>query len=112
WQRQPSEALSLARIFKMGKEGKYSLQIRVEFQNAFNRLFFAAPSTTNPAATVKRNGLVCANRTASFTSTDACTAGGGYVNQFTSNALTAGYGFVGTGGSSPRRGQFIAKFSF
>jgi hypothetical protein len=49
WQRQPAESLSLGRNFRMGHEGKYVAQFRVEFYNVFNRLFLSAPSTTNPS---------------------------------------------------------------
>ena len=48
WQRQPAESMSFARNFRVGKEGKYVLQIRGEFFNIFNRLFLSAPSLANP----------------------------------------------------------------
>ncbi len=38
WQRQPAESVSLGRNFRMGHEGRYTLQIRAEFTNIFNRL--------------------------------------------------------------------------
>src|SRR5438876_135095 len=41
WQRQPSEALSLGRNFRLANEGKVLFHIRAEFQNVFNRLFLA-----------------------------------------------------------------------
>ena len=41
WQRQPAESLAFGRTFPI-KE-KYKLQIRAEFQNIFNRLFYATP---------------------------------------------------------------------
>jgi hypothetical protein len=96
WQRQPSEALSLARNFRIGPEERYVLQVRGEFiQNAFNRLFLNSPSNTNPAANTTFNGVT--------------------NNPFTSNALTAGFGFVNTingAGSNPRNGQLVARFTF
>ena len=51
WQRQPAESMSFGRNFRMGKEGKYNLQVRAEFQNIFNRLFLSPPAVanTNPA---------------------------------------------------------------
>ena len=49
WQRQPAESLSVGRIFRI-KE-KYQLQIRAEFQNVFNRVFYSAPSTGNGTGT-------------------------------------------------------------
>ncbi|HEY4360548.1 MAG TPA: carboxypeptidase regulatory-like domain-containing protein [Bryobacteraceae bacterium] len=92
WQRQPSEAMNFGRLFRMGKEGKYNLQIRADFQNIFNRLFYSAPATggffgTNP-------------------STFPFQLGGQYYG---------GYGFVNwiSGGSAqPRSGQLVARFTF
>jgi hypothetical protein len=88
WQRQPAESLSLARNFRMGKEGKYTLQVRAELYNVFNRLFLSAPSTTNP-------------------SNPALTVANGVV--------TGGYGSVATAGgvgATPRNGQLVARFRF
>ena len=89
WQRQPSENVNFGRNFRMGREGKMNLQIRAEFQNVFNRHFYSAPSSTNPAATVANGN-----------------AGG---------ALSAGFGFVNTvngAGARPRTGLIVARFSF
>jgi hypothetical protein len=36
-QRQPAEAMSFGRNFRMGPEGKYNLFVRPEFQNIFDR---------------------------------------------------------------------------
>ena len=56
WQRQPAESMGFGRIFRI-KEGM-TLQIRAEFQNIFNRLFYSVPAdgvgifgapSTNPA---------------------------------------------------------------
>jgi hypothetical protein len=88
WQRQPAESMSFARNFRMGKEGKYNLQIRGEFQNIFNRHFLSAPSLANPALPIGTNA---------------------------SGVNTSGYGSIGTiggAGAVPRNGQFIARFSF
>jgi hypothetical protein len=87
WQRQPAEAMSFGRNFRMGKEGRYNLQIRAEFQNIFNRLFLSAPTTgsTTTAATVS-NGV-----------------------------YTGGYGTIATvngAGAQPRSGQAVARFTF
>jgi hypothetical protein len=35
--------MSFARNFPMGKENRFNIQFRVEFQNVFNRLFLSAP---------------------------------------------------------------------
>jgi len=99
WQRQPAESMSLGRNFRMGKEGKYNLQIRAEFQNIFNRLFYSAPlvggfGNENPAS---------ATQTA---------------NPFPNGApgaLSSGYGFVNSvngAGDTPRSGQMVARFTF
>lgn len=88
WQRQPSEAMNFGRVFRMGPENRYSLQVRAEFQNIFNRLFLAQPSTGNPQLPVTANAL------------GQYTGGFGYVNTFNG------------GGASPRRGQIVARFTF
>jgi hypothetical protein len=89
WQRQPAESLSLGRNFRVGKEGKYVVSIRAEFQNIFNRLFLSMPATgtTNP---LSPNNSV------------------GGVN-------TGGYGYiptVGGAGDQPRSGQLVGRVTF
>ncbi len=91
WQRQPAESASFARNFRMGKEGKYNLQIRGEFQNIFNRLFLSAPSLANPllpVATTTYNGTPINNT--------------GFGSVATLNGI----------GAQPRSGQMIARFTF
>ena len=98
WQRQPAESLSVARNFRM-KE-KYQVQIRAEFQNVFNRVFYPTPT----------DGGAGSNTLALPT----------YNNPFavlgsTGGALNGGYGFVNSfngAGSQPRTGQLIARFTF
>jgi len=73
WQRQPAESMSIGRVFPLAKEGKVNLNVRIEFQNVFNRTFLAAPSAANPTATVLN------------------------TNQFANGqpgALSSGFGFV------------------
>jgi Carboxypeptidase regulatory-like domain/TonB dependent receptor-like, beta-barrel len=87
WQRQPQESISLGRIFRV-KE-KYQLQIRMEFQNAFNRVQLSAPSVV-------------------FSGT-----GPQFGNP--NGALSAGFGYVNTlngAGVTPRSGQLVARFVF
>src|SRR5262249_33588086 len=48
WQRQPAESMNFGRNFRMGKEGRFNLFVRAEFQNIFNRVFLSAPSLANP----------------------------------------------------------------
>ena len=89
--RHPTENMSLARNFRLGKEGRYTLQLRAEFNNIFNRLYIPNPSSTTYGQTqtyLKSNP----NLTAS---------GFGYINM--SSATVA---------SGVRTGQIVARFSF
>jgi hypothetical protein len=97
WQRQPAESMSFGRIFPIAKEGTINLNVRIEFQNIFNRTFLAAPSAANPTAPLL------------------------FTNQFANGAtgaLSSGFGFVnsvnggGPAGAQPRSGQIVARFSF
>jgi hypothetical protein len=100
WQRQPAESMGFGRIFRV-KEGM-SLQVRIEFQNIFNRLFyslpadgvgiFGSPSTTPQTGTSRSNTLGSQ-----------------------ANLLSGGYGFVNWvegAGAQPRSGQLVARFTF
>jgi hypothetical protein len=90
WQRQPAESMALARTFRI-KE-RVSFQIRVEFQNIFNRLFYSMPSDSG-ATTV--------------------TTPVGHANP--GGTLSSGFGYVSWlqgFGSQPRSGQFVARFQF
>jgi hypothetical protein len=92
WQRQPGESMAFGRLFPIGKEGRYRLQVRAEFQNIFNRLFYSAPS--NSGATT-------------ITSVTAHNNPGG--------TLSSGWGFVpwvNGVGAQPRSGQIVARFTF
>ena len=87
WQRQPAESLSFGRIFRIRE--RLQLQIRAEFQNVFNRVFYTQPTAQNTGTAAAFNN-----------------PGG---------ALSAGYGFVNTlngAGTTPRTGQLVAKFTF
>jgi hypothetical protein len=103
WQRQPGESMSFGRSFGVGKEGRYKLSVRAEFQNIFNRVFFTPPTgsggtfTTNP--TVHSNSL--------SGTTGLLSSGFGYVswlNGGANNSLGAG--------PAPRSGQIVARFTF
>jgi hypothetical protein len=86
--------MSFGRNFRVGKEGRYNLQIRAEFQNIFNRLFLSAPAdgivfgaATNPAIPIEKSGGI----------------------------NTGGYGSVATingAGDTPRSGQLVGRFTF
>ncbi len=96
WMRQPSEALSFARNFRMGKEGKYNLQVRAEFQNVLNRHFYGSP-TAGPSSTATPTTFNTTPGSALFGSV---TGGLGYSNA------------VNGAGSQPRSGQIVARFTF
>jgi hypothetical protein len=88
WQRQPSEALSFGRNFRLSEDNKVNFNVRAEFQNVFNRLFLSAPSATNPVAPVTSN---------------------------IAGQLTGGYGWVNSvngAGARPRSGQIVARLTF
>jgi hypothetical protein len=103
WQRQPAESMSLGRTFGIGKEGRYKLSVRAEFQNIFNRVFYTPPTgsggTFTTAPTVFGNSL---SGTKGLLS-----SGFGYVswlNGGANNTLGAG--------PAPRSGQIVARFTF
>ena len=90
WQRQPAEGMGLARTFRI-KE-RMSLQVRAEFQNIFNRLFYSLP-TDSGATTIT-------------TPTGHANPGG---------TLSSGFGYVSWlqgAGAQPRSGQLVARFTF
>jgi Carboxypeptidase regulatory-like domain len=94
WQRQPAESMSFGRNFTMGKEGRYNLNIRAEFQNIFNRLFYSTPAV---------GGFTAANPS---TATAFGNPNGG---------ISSGYGsvaYINGAGDTPRSGQMIARFTF
>ena len=87
WQRQPAEAMSFARNFPFGREGRFNAQFRMEFQNVFNRLFLSKPAT-------------------GATSTPQSNSNG---------VLTGGYGYIATingVGAQPRSGQAVLRVTF
>jgi hypothetical protein len=91
WRRRPSEAFNFGRNFRMGKDGRFNLNVRAEFQNILNRMFYNAPANGNPFApvttTTQRGQII----------------------------PTGGYGVVNTlngAGSAPRTGTLVARFTF
>lgn len=64
-QRQPSENMNLARLWR---REKFNVEFRVEFYNVFNRLQLPGPSSGNPLATTTYN------------SAGQLTGGFGYIN--------------------------------
>jgi hypothetical protein len=91
--RRPTEAANLARNFRMGPEGKYALQVRVEFQNIFNRQYLPVPGL---------GGATGASTPVTYGPLGITSGFGTFGNLNTANA----YGGV------QRSGQFIARFSF
>jgi len=97
WQRQPAESMSFGRAFVMGKEGRYTLSIRAEFQNIFNRHFLSMPLTGPNVPYIS---------TPINPATGPSSVGG---------VLTGGFGTiptVGGAGDQPRAGQIVARFIF
>jgi len=86
-QRRYTENMSLARIFRF-KEGRYTLQIRAEFANIFNRTFLNTPTSGNALQAPTRNPA-----------TGLSTAGFGFVNTATTQ-------------SAPRAGTLVGRFTF
>lgn len=92
WRRRPSEAFNIGRNFRFGRENRFVLNVRAEFQNVMNRMFYSAPSSGAPQTSVI-TGL---------------TQGGMFVP-------TGGYGVVNTfngAGASPRSGVLVGRFTF
>ena len=97
--RRPSEAINIGRTFRLGKEGKTSLNIRADFFNAFNRLELNNPSASGPQGSrTCTNGAIAA-------STNSCVAGG---------VSPSGFGAISYTGlaAQPRNGQLVARFTF
>jgi hypothetical protein len=102
WQRQPAESMGFGRIFRI-KEA-FQLQIRAEFQNIFNRLFYSLPSDAAP------NGLAGLPAITPQTATSRMGSIGSQTG-----LLSGGYGFVAFAegaGAQPRSGQIVARFTF
>jgi hypothetical protein len=89
YQRHPQENMNLGRTFRM-KEG-YSLSVRAEFTNIFNRTFLNNPLANNFQAVQTRNPVTGLNR--------------------------GGFGWISTATTStqfgqPRSGTIVARFTF
>ena len=100
WQRQPSESMAFGRVFRI-KE-RYSFQVRAEFQNIFNRLFYSTPSDG-------------AGFAAPFVTITTPTGHGNSLSGTTPGLLSSGFGYVNwvNGGAAlPRSGQIVGRFTF
>jgi hypothetical protein len=83
--RVPEEQLSLGRVLRFSE--RTSLELRVEFYNAFNRLRLPAPDSANALSPQARD------------SRGRAVSGFGYID-------TAG------GADGARNGQFVVRFRF
>jgi hypothetical protein len=86
YERRPNEQMNIGRRFRI-KE-RYSLEVRAEFFNVFNRTYLANPTTTGPQSAQVRNAT-----------TGNTVSGFGYINP------TSLY-------MQPRNGQLVARFTF
>jgi len=111
WQRQPAESMAFGRAFPFGKEGKYRLWIRAEFQNIFNRVFFSVPAIGSGLGVIGAPPTFATTPTARQNSLSGTTGllsnGFGYVNWVNGGSFT-NYGV----GPSPRNGQLVVRFQF
>jgi hypothetical protein len=103
WQRQPAESMAFGRQFPFGKDGRFRLTIRAEFQNIFNRVFYSLPTGSGATFVTTPTG-----RGNSLSGTPGLLSSGfGYVN------WVNGGTFSNTGvGPSPRNGQVVVRFQF
>jgi carboxypeptidase family protein/TonB-dependent receptor-like protein len=101
--RRPQENLNIGRNFRIGKEGRYTLQIRADFVNIFNRTQIGNPITANPLAKPLKDGLGRYNGGFGVIND---TAAIGAVPSISSN------GTVGQLFQQPRNGTLIARFTF
>jgi hypothetical protein len=106
--RYPTENFNIGRNFRVGKEGRYNLQLRAEFVNIFNRLELGAPSTSNPTAAITHNAF--GQLSGGFGAINETVAGAQTAPSVTSNptsGATTGQLF-----QNPRTGTLIARFTF
>jgi hypothetical protein len=101
--RRPQENLNLGRTFRIRE--KYSLSIRAEFVNIFNRTQIGNPSTSaNPASALSHNAA--GQLTAGFGVINETVSGPNVAPSVTANAV------VGQLYQLPRTGTLIARFNF
>jgi hypothetical protein len=91
--RRPSESGNISRNFRFGKDGRFTLNVRAEFQNIFNRLLLPASIGGATSAYNVRNTVQ--NGTPGYLS-------GGFGN-FGGNAVQYG---------QERSGNFIGRLTF
>jgi hypothetical protein len=106
--RYPVENFNIGRNFRIGKEGRYNLQLRAEFVNIFNRLEFGAPSTSNPSAPITHNAF--GQNSGGFGVINLTVASFQTAPSVTSNPATGAT--TGQLYQNPRTGTLIARFTF
>src|SRR5258708_37918924 len=87
--------MSFGRNSRMGKEGRYNLFVRAEFQNIFNRHFLSTPATGTASPALSASP-----------STPSTTTGGVY---------TGGYGYlatIGGAGAVPPNRPSVGRVTF
>jgi len=97
--RQPLENANFSRNFRFGKEGRYNLNIRVEFNNIFNRMRLPSPTS------VAGLGAPAVNFGAPPTK---------FVTGAQTGLYSGGFGTFGvlSGTSGQRTGTYVARFTF
>ena len=104
WQRQPAESMAFGRIFRIKERAQFL--VRVEFQNIFNRVFYAIPTNGAPFGGVSSFVTTPTVSNNSLSGTKGLLSSGfGYVNW-----VNGGIG--SNGGAQPRSGQVVARFQF
>ncbi len=88
YQRHPVENMNLGRTWRFHE--RYNVQLRIEFNNIFNRTYLNNPDVTNPFAP---------------------------VTHFPSGYLSGGFGYINLATTStqfgqPRNGDIVLKFTF
>ncbi len=95
--RQPTENANFSRNFRFGHEGRFNLNVRVEFNNIFNRLILPQPSTA---------GNFSANPTKITSGANTGLYSGGY------GTFTATNNVIVNGVGNQRTGTFVGRFTF
>ena len=90
--RLPAENANISRNFRFGKEGRFNLNVRVEFNNMFNRMQLPGPSTAGNFATTPTKFVTGANT-------------GLYSGGFGTYGVLSGLG-------GQRTGTFVARIQF
>jgi hypothetical protein len=97
-QRQPEENVNFSRNFRFGRDGRFNLNVRVEFNNIFNRTRFLTPAGGSAIVT-GGNFAQAPTRFTSGVNTGLYSGGWGTMN-------------VLGGTSGQRTGTFVGRFTF